>query len=252
MSSSARLAAPGWGWLIGVSSWLVAVFIGPATAWIGFFIVGAVSRRRAAYIAGAASGILGFTVATEVWGGFSDLVGAIVHLGGIIVGLALNPGWLRTLWERRVAAADKRGSSRTASTSQAARATTAAPKRRRRGSRAKPASQPAATSAAEPEARRMAETVGASSSDLLQTAEPVETVDVQTATADELADLPGLNRTKARRAVKVRTKNGGFFSVEDFGEAAGLQPHEIVRLRSAATCSPRPRSPRSFGRRVDL
>ncbi|CAL4858434.1 helix-hairpin-helix domain-containing protein [Microbacterium sp. MM2322] len=252
MSSTARPTVPGWGWLIGVSSWLIAVFFGPATAWIGFFIVGAVSRRRAAYISGAASGILGFTVATEVWGGFSDLVGAIVHLGGIIVGLALNPGWLRTLWERRVAAASKRGSSRKATPERSRRGTTASAgtsKSRRRGSRSR---STAAERTDRPEARRLAESVGASSADLLQATEPAEPVDVQTASADELADLPGLNRTKARRAVKARTAHGGFTSVEDFGEAAGLQPHEIVRLRAAATCSPRPRGERRFGRRVDL
>lgn len=247
MSTSSREAVPTWGWMLGVSSWLVPVFFGPGFAWIGFLIVGAVSRRRAAFIAGVASGVLGFTVAIEVWGGFSALAGAVVHLAGIVVALALNPAWLRTLWERRVARTDKNRPAVWRRAEEPAAAASARPSRStRRGSRrgSKPAPQP--------QQNRLADAVGATSADLLQTREPAEPIDVQTASADEIAELPGMNRTKARRAVKTRTKQGGFVSIEQFGEAAGLQPHEIVRLRSAATCSPRPRGERRFGRRVDL
>ena len=77
-------------------------------------------------------------------------------------------------------------------------------------------------------------------------------VNTATATASELEDLPGMTRTRARRAVKERDEQGGFTSIEDFGEAAGLQPHEIVRLRRVATCSARPRGERRYGRRVDF
>ncbi|MFI8633120.1 ComEA family DNA-binding protein [Microbacterium sp. NPDC077663] len=247
MSTSSREAVPTWGWMLGVSSWLVPVFFGPGFAWIGFFIVGAVSRRGVAYVAGLASGILGFTIGVEVWGGFTDIVAAVVHLAGIVVALALNPAWLRTLWERRVARTDK---NRPAAWRRAEEPAATASARPARGSRrsSKRASKPAPPQ----ESNRLAESVGATSADLLQTSEPAEPVDVQTASTDEIADLPGMNRTKARRAVRARTKQGGFVSVEQFGEAAGLQPHEIVRLRSAATCSPRPRGERRFGRRVDL
>ena len=247
MSSPTREAVPGWGWMLGVSTWLVPVFFGPGFAWIGFLIVGAVSQRGAAYVAALASGVLGFTIGVEVWGGFTDIVAAIVHLAGIVVALALNPAWLRTLWERRVAGKDKNRPAVWRRAAEPAAAASARPSRRsRRGT--KRASKPAP----ERETTRAAESVGATSADLLQPREPVEPVDVQTASADELAELPGMNRSKARRAVRARTKENGFVSLEQFGETAGLQPHEIVRLRAAATCSPRPRGERRFGRRVDL
>ncbi|MEW1835050.1 helix-hairpin-helix domain-containing protein [Microbacterium sp. NPDC079995] len=246
MSTSPREAVPTWGWMLGVSSWLVPVFFGPGFAWIGFLIVGAVSRRRAAFIAGIASGALGFTVAIELWGGFSAVVGAVVHLAGIVVALALNPAWLRTLWERRVARTSKARPAAWRRAEEPVAASARPSRRSRRGS--KRASKPAP----QPQQNRLADAVGATSADLLQTSEPAEPVDVQTASADEIAELPGMNRTKARRAVRARTTQGGFVSVEQFGEAAGLQPHEIVRLRTAATCSPRPRGERRFGRRVDI
>jgi DNA uptake protein ComE-like DNA-binding protein len=241
VTSSGRTAAPGWGWLVGVSSWLLLVFFGPGFAWIGFLIVGTVSQRVPAIVAGIVSGVLGVTIGIEVWGGATDIVNAVVHLAGIVVALALNPGWLRTMWERRVR---RRMPGATATGARTAAAASARPATsRRRGSR------PAQPSR---ETERLAASVGATSADLLQTSEPVEPVDVQTAAAPELEELPGMNRTKARRAVKARAKKGGFVSVEDFGEAAGLQPHQIVRLRTAATCSPRPRGERRFGRRVDI
>ncbi|MEW2013987.1 MULTISPECIES: ComEA family DNA-binding protein [Microbacterium] len=247
MSSPTREAVPGWGWMLGVSAWLVPVFFGPGFAWIGFLIVGAVSQRGAAYVAALASGVLGITIGVEVWGGFTDIVAAIVHLAGIVVALALNPAWLRTLWERRVAGKDKNRPAVWRRAAEPAAAASARPSRRsRRGS--KRASKPAP----ERETTRAAESVGATSADLLQPREAVEPVDVQTASADELAELPGMNRSKARRAVRARTKENGFVTLEQFGETAGLQPHEIVRLRAAATCSPRPRGERRFGRRVDL
>lgn len=244
MTTSSREDVPTWGWLIGTSSWLLLPFIGPAVAWLGFLVVATASRRRAAWVIGVASGALALTVLFELWGPFTGVVNAVCHLGGIVGALMINPGWLRTRWERRSAGGRASQPARSAAST---RSTSSRSSTRRKRSAVKVAPLP--------ESVRLADAVGATSADLLQArapAEPAEPVDVQTATADELADLPGLSRTKARRAVKVRAKNGGFVSVEAFGEAAGLQPHEIVRLRSAATCSPRPRGERRFGRRVDL
>ncbi|MBG6238546.1 DNA uptake protein ComE-like DNA-binding protein [Mycetocola sp. CAN_C7] len=60
-----------------------------------------------------------------------------------------------------------------------------------------------------------------------------------------------MDRRLAKAVVAERTKRGGFSSLEDFATTAGMQPHEIVRLRDEAFCSPRPRAARSFGRRLD-
>jgi DNA uptake protein ComE-like DNA-binding protein len=77
-------------------------------------------------------------------------------------------------------------------------------------------------------------------------------VDVNTANQRTIAKLPGMDRGRAKAAISERTKRGGFTSLDDFAATAGLQPHEIARLRSAAFCSPRPRAARTFGRRVDF
>ena len=75
---------------------------------------------------------------------------------------------------------------------------------------------------------------------------------MNTASQRELSRLSGMDRRKAKALIAERTKRGGFASLEDYGTAAGLQPHEIVRLGDEAFCSPRPRASRSFGRRLDL
>ena len=82
-------------------------------------------------------------------------------------------------------------------------------------------------------------------------AEPAKPIDVNTVGQRELSKLTGFDRKMAKAVIADRTRRGGYASLEDFGAAAGLQPHEIVRLRAEAFCSPRPRGERSFGRRLD-
>ncbi|WP_405374685.1 MULTISPECIES: ComEA family DNA-binding protein [unclassified Microbacterium] len=252
---------PGYGWLAGLSSWIVLPILGPAVGWIGFLAVGFVSRRRAAIVLGVVLAVVSLTLGIDLWNDLTDIVSAIVHLGGIVAALALNPGWLRTMWERR-----SRGQSMWSAGTAAAPARRAPRKSRSRGSRkvsgsdsgsgsgsgSRSAADTDAGSTSREEAARLAASVGAGTSDMWAGGEAGEQVDVQTAPAEKLMDLPGMTRTRARRAVKERTRQGGFTSLEDFGETAGLQPHEIVRLRAVATCSPRPRAERRFGRRVDL
>jgi DNA uptake protein ComE-like DNA-binding protein len=269
--SSSRTAGdvPGFGWLLGMSSWmLLTVVPGPALAWLGFGIVGSISRRPRVIILGVVAGALAFLASMELWGPWQPLVRSVVYLGGILAALAVNPRWLRTMWTRRTGrTAPRRDAEMTwhrapsTTTAEPAPARTAAP--RRRGRRKSPAKAPAAE---ETRAASLAREAGADTTDLLEprasapdasgatdaSAEPAEPVDVNTADADALATLPGVSRTRARRAVRERTARGGFTSVEDFAETLGLQPHEIVRLRRAATCSPRPRGERRFGRRVDF
>jgi DNA uptake protein ComE-like DNA-binding protein len=76
-------------------------------------------------------------------------------------------------------------------------------------------------------------------------------VDVNTANQRALAKLSGMDRGSAKAVIAARTRRKGFASLEDFATIAGLQPHEIARLRGEAFCSPRARAPRTFGRRVD-
>lgn len=154
----------------------------------------------------------------------------------------------------------------TSSSSRSARKKAAAKNRaeqkRRAGERRK--AQDAARAEQLSEAQRLLAEAGGSGDDLYEAATAptapaasapsiaAEPVDVNTASARDIQDLPGMSRRSARAAVKQREDRGGFSSLDDFAAAAGLQPHEVVRLRTAATCSPPPSGPRTFGRRVDF
>lgn len=290
MSSTTRAKtatdAPSIGWMLGMSSWmLLTVVPGPIVTWLGFSIIGVVSRSRRLIILGVVWGAAAILVSLEIWGQWQPLVRAIVYLSGMLVALMVNPGWLRTMWQRRLDRAEQAGAasfgraasrspgtaSGSSSSAGAAKKPSTRSSRRSRAAAARAAAAKAAAvkaagakAAAEADAAsqtvpddavELAASVGASSDDMIaareEAAPPAEPVDVNTATAAELEDLPGMTRSRARRAVKEREAQGGFTSVEDFGETVGLQPHEIVRLRRVATCSPRPRGERRFGRRVD-
>lgn len=284
---------PSIGWMLGMSSWMLLTLVpGPMFAWLGFGIIGVVSRSRRLIILGVVWGAVAILVNLELWGQAQPIVRTVAYLAGMVCALAVNPGWLRTMWQRRL---DRSGlgvtSARAAATGSATpapsnRASRRAAARRKRAAqaqanraRATAAARPTAETPAPDEADELAAAVGASADDLLDAPEsgapagraapaersepaapaeraepaaPAEPVDVNTATADELEGLPGVSRSRARKAVAAREEQGGFSSLEDFGETLGLQPHEIVRLRKVAVCSPRPRGERRFGRRVDF
>lgn len=62
-------------------------------------------------------------------------------------------------------------------------------------------------------------------------------LDVNAATAEQLAALPGFDTERASRALMERHARRGFGSVEEFAQAAGLAPHEFVRVQNMVTCS---------------
>jgi hypothetical protein len=63
-------------------------------------------------------------------------------------------------------------------------------------------------------------------------------VDVNAATAEELAQLPGFDLDRARRTVAERQNRSGFANLDDFAFAAGLAPHQFAPLRAQLTCNP--------------
>ncbi|MEJ1086894.1 helix-hairpin-helix domain-containing protein [Microbacterium sp. Mu-80] len=281
MSTSRTAQAPTIGWMLGMSTWMISAFIpGSYLAWLGFLIVGIVGRRMWWTIVGVVLGALAILVHLPIWGQWQPLVAALLYIAGMLLALMANPGWLRAMWERRTGGGAQVASPATASGgSRAARrakareegkreARAAQQKADRDAARKKPtraaAKKPAAASAKEParsprqeptEADRLAARAGATTAEFFapsgQPTAPAEPVDVNTAEADALATLPGISARRARRLVKQRDAAGGFASLDAFATAAGLQPHELVRLRGAAVCSRPPRGPRQFGRRVD-
>ncbi|MEV8514787.1 helix-hairpin-helix domain-containing protein [Dactylosporangium sp. NPDC051484] len=74
---------------------------------------------------------------------------------------------------------------------------------------------------------------------------PVAVVEVNSATAAQLAEAGRFDLARAERAVADREARGGFQSVDEFAAAAGLAPHEFARMRAFLTCTPRPRAPQS-------
>lgn len=63
-------------------------------------------------------------------------------------------------------------------------------------------------------------------------------LDVNTAGPAHIAALPGFTAERARQVTAARSAQGGFASIEQFADAAGLAPHEHHRVRGLVTCTP--------------
>ncbi|MEU7875025.1 helix-hairpin-helix domain-containing protein [Dactylosporangium sp. NPDC049140] len=68
-------------------------------------------------------------------------------------------------------------------------------------------------------------------------------LEINTATPAQLAEVARIDLPRAERIVADREARGGFRTVEDL--ATALAPHEFARLRAVLTCTPRPRAPQS-------
>ncbi|MBX0299188.1 helix-hairpin-helix domain-containing protein [Cryobacterium sp. 1639] len=271
-SATANASVPSIAWRLGASSWLLLLVFGPGggVAWVAFGILSLIGRRLSW---GIASGVYGLAaiivrIPEEPVGGIAQ---GSLYLVALLHGLIINHRWLLLLWGRHenglTLIGTPRGSKPRARAATPRRRKTAIPKEaeallggdgtaksdyvdesapepapQRRGlSRAQRRAQAAA------EARADTRAAAARS----EPATPAELIDVNTANQRTLARLTGLDRARAKAAIAERTSRGGFASLEAFASSAGLQPHELVRLRAEAYCSPRPRADRSFGRRVD-
>lgn len=218
------------------SLWVLPVFAGPQLAFLGFLAaavqMGPRQPRRWGHAIIGGVYLVGALVAQGTFGAVPGVVALLLNtacwLAAIVHALAIFP---RTVGP--IAAP--------APTPASAGATT---RRRDR---------------AVPEAARELVDAGATTRAQLVADEPrapeparaAEPIDVNKASRAQLRTLPGIDRSTASALTKERARRGGFASIEDFARAAGLQPHELARLRREAFCTPPPR-PRRFGRRVDL
>jgi hypothetical protein len=64
-------------------------------------------------------------------------------------------------------------------------------------------------------------------------------VDVNHAPVEDIADLPGIDATTARKIVAVRDGVGGFSSLEDLGMTMDLPGDIVEMLRGRVVCLPR-------------
>lgn len=283
---TATATGPSIRWRLVASAWLLLLLVpAGALAWLAFGFIAVVGRRRSWGIPAAVYGVAAIIFVQLPAEPTGRILQGTLFLVILLHGLLVNQSWLLLLWGRhengltifgnppggrarssghagprqRAAALGKAartkaeeallggiGTSRSDYVDDSAPAT--AP-RRRRTTRAQRRAQEAAAArrSVQPRAKASAAPAPTRSAPVAE----ADLVDVNTANQRTIAKLTGLDRMVAKAAIAERTKRGGFSSLDDFAATAGLQPHQIVRLRGEAFCSARPRAPRSFGRRVD-
>jgi Helix-hairpin-helix motif len=85
---------------------------------------------------------------------------------------------------------------------------------------------------------------------------PVGPLDVNLATPEQFASLPGFDAARAQWTIAERNMRRAFGSVEEFAAAAQLAPHEFAQLRGMVVCPPHQwpndQTPPTSGRVVDV
>lgn len=64
-------------------------------------------------------------------------------------------------------------------------------------------------------------------------------INLNTATAAELEQLPGVGEARAREIVALREKRGGFKAVDELVEVKGIGKAALEKLRPLVTAGPR-------------
>ncbi len=210
---------------------MVPAFLGHLlVTWISFLAVGLIARRMPWIIAAVVYNVAGWVDLIIIDESWRPIVAAGIAIVGIVHALIANQRWLSIMWARRERGESwlgARGASwwdapRTARSTRRARAVdttvpTAAP--------VLDVPRDAAELVADAERSAALAFAVEGPTEVLR-----EPIDPQTASLEELMELPGIGRTRAQRLISRRRRQR-IDGIDDLIEAWGLRPHEVVAIR---------------------
>ncbi len=66
------------------------------------------------------------------------------------------------------------------------------------------------------------------------------TINLNTATVDQLATLPGIGQKTAALIIEYRTKSGGFKKIEELMNVKGIGEKSFLKIRPLVSAPPKP------------